>query len=75
MKRLLQSLFTCLLTCFMLFQTSAVLGGTVHAAAWTGTIATQFASGSGTAESPWLIQNEDEFAYFLQSVNSGITFE
>lgn len=75
MKRLLQSLFTCLLTCFMLFQTSAVLGGTVHAAAWTGTVATQFASGSGTAESPWLIQNEDEFAYFLQSVNSGITFE
>lgn len=47
---------------------------TVHAA-WDGTVAEAFSSGDGTEESPYIIENEGEFAYFGSLLSQGINFE
>lgn len=44
-------------------------------AAWDGTVATKFSYGSGTQTSPYEIRSSAEYAYFLQNIESGITFE
>lgn len=43
-------------------------------AAWDGTVAECFSSGEGTAESPYIIENESEFAYFGSLLSQGIDF-
>ena len=42
---------------------------------WTGNVATKFAGGDGSEESPYLIQNANQFAYFAQQVNDGNSYE
>ena len=44
-------------------------------AAWDGTAATTFASGSGTESSPYLIETDKQMGYFLNQMNSGVTYE
>ena len=44
-------------------------------AAWDGTVAESFSSGDGTEESPYIIENEGEFAYFGSLLSQGINFE
>lgn len=46
----------------------------VHAA-WDGTVAESFSSGEGTEESPYIIEDESEFAYFGSLLAQGIKFE
>ncbi len=49
--------------------------GTVHAqAAWDGTAATGFYSGSGTQASPYVIKTEKHLAYFANQINADNTF-
>jgi len=43
-------------------------------AAWDGTVAECFSSGEGTAEAPYIIENESEFAYFGSLLSQGIDF-
>ena len=45
----------------------------VHAA-WDGTVAESFSSGEGTEESPYIIENESEFAYFGSLLAQGVDF-
>ena len=42
---------------------------------WDGSVATKFASGDGTQENPYLIQNASQFAYFAKQVNAGVSYE
>lgn len=43
--------------------------------AWDGSVASSFASGSGTEASPYIISNENQLAYFNSRLASGVTFE
>ena len=40
---------------------------------WDGSVATSYASGSGTEEDPFIISNASELAFFAQSVNNSTT--
>ena len=40
---------------------------------WDGSVATSYASGSGTEEDPFVISNASELAFFTQSVNDSTT--
>ena len=44
-------------------------------AAWDGSIAASFASGSGTESNPYLIKTTAQMGYFLNQYASGITYE
>ena len=44
-------------------------------AAWDGTVAASFASGSGTESSPYLIKTTAQMGYFLKQLSSGVTYE
>ena len=76
MKRLLSVLmvFCVLLTIVMLGSTltvSAESGGEV----WDGSASKTFASGTGTTEDPFVIENASQLAYFSKAVTvDGITF-
>ena len=43
-------------------------------AAWDGTVAEGFSQGDGTQESPYIIENESEFAYFGSLLSQGMDF-
>ena len=47
----------------------------LSADAWDGSAATSFASGSGTETSPYVINTEKQMGYFMNRINSGVTFE
>lgn len=42
---------------------------------WDGTIASEFAGGTGTEEDPWLIENAEQLAYLAQQVNEGTDYK
>ena len=44
-------------------------------AAWDGSIAASFASGSGTESNPYLIKTTAQMGYFLKQYASGVTYE
>ena len=46
-----------------------------RSAIWDGSIAADFAGGSGTEDDPYLISNGSELAYLAQQVNSGNRYE
>ena len=58
---------TTLVFVFLTIVGNAVWGQNV----WDGTIATQFAGGSGTEEDPYQISNGAELAFLAQEVNNG----
>lgn len=61
---------------FMLLSLLILTAGTIPArAAWNGTVATRYASGAGTATSPYVIQNETQLAYFAAQLEAGVTYE
>ncbi|MBR6033828.1 MAG: hypothetical protein IKP28_03720 [Clostridia bacterium] len=39
--------------------------------AWDGTVGTNFASGEGTEEFPYIIENGEQLAYFAKTINEG----
>jgi hypothetical protein len=41
---------------------------------YNGTVATSFASGTGTADDPFIIKTAAEFAYFAQKVNTNSNY-
>lgn len=43
--------------------------------AWNGTLATAFASGSGTQSNPYVIRTEGQLGYFAKQMNAGVTYE
>lgn len=45
------------------------------AAAWDGTVATEFNGGTGTEADPFIIANGEQLAYFRNEVDGGNTFE
>ena len=47
----------------------------IVSAPWDGSVALDFHSGSGTEEDPYIIFTSSEFAYFIEQVNSGNSFE
>lgn len=56
----------------LLFISCHLIGSTsLHADTWDGTIATSFASGSGTSGDPYLISSAAQLAYLAQEVNNG----
>lgn len=55
------------------FSEIVVYGDT--AAAWDGTVATEFAVGTGTEADPYIIASGDQLAYFRNQVDAGNTFE
>lgn len=42
---------------------------------WDGSIAQGFASGSGSADDPYLIKTAEQLAFFAQSVNSANSYQ
>ncbi len=68
-----KKLFAAILTLCMIAQLFAV-AITVNAAAdvWDGTVATAYASGTGTEADPYVITTGAELAYMAQQVNSGV---
>ena len=55
------------------FSEILVYGDT--AAAWDGTVATEFAGGDGTENKPYQIATAQQLAYFRNQVDAGNTFE
>ena len=55
----------------LLLMTSLPTTFTVSASGWDGTAATEYAGGSGTAASPYLISSAAELAYARDMVNAG----
>ena len=47
----------------------------VNADVWDGTVATEFAGGTGTSDDPYLISTSAQFAYLAQKVNGGEAYE
>jgi len=54
---------------------SALLQTLAAQAVWDGTVASGFASGSGTKTSPYVIETAEQMAYFSQAINSGTSFK
>ena len=44
------------------------------ASVWAGTVATEFAGGTGTEAKPYLIETAQQLAYLAQSVNGGTDY-
>ncbi len=44
-------------------------------AAWDGTLAASFSSGSGTEASPYKIASETQLGYFFSQLSAGVTYE
>ena len=65
------ALITSLVVCVSCF----VLQGDAIAAAWNGSAAEDFASGSGTEAKPYLIKSPKQMGFFLNQLNSGKTYE
>ena len=42
---------------------------------WSGTVADDFNGGSGEKDDPYIIANEDQFAYFRNQVDSGVSYK
>lgn len=42
---------------------------------WSGTIASNYSSGSGTEDDPYIISNGEELAYFADEINKGTTYD
>ncbi len=61
-KTLLLSLLAALLLPFTTLSAQSV---------WDGTVATEFAGGTGTQDDPYLIEDGSQLAYLAQQVNSG----
>lgn len=71
-------LITCVLIVAMLISNIFLdevspLTMTAHAA-WDGTVAEEFHNGDGTKESPYIIGDESEFAYFGSLLSQGVDF-
>lgn len=71
MKKLSQLLAT-MIAFVMVFTVSQSLDFETNAAVsvWNGTTATGFASGTGTADDPYIIKTAPQLAYFAQQVNT-----
>ncbi len=41
---------------------------------WDGTIATAFAGGDGSEQSPYIIETAEQLAYLAESVNGGTSY-
>lgn len=52
----------------------AVSENTFHAAAWSGEQAIDYESGNGSEETPYIIANAEQLAYFAAQVNGGNTY-
>ena len=57
------------------FSFFAVAQPNAASAAWDGTVATSFSSGSGTEASPYVIATETQLGYFFKQIQSGVTYE
>ena len=57
------------------FSFFAVAQPNSASAAWDGTVATSFSSGSGTEVSPYVIATETQLGYFFKQIQSGVTYE
>ena len=43
--------------------------------AWSGAMASSFSSGSGTEASPYVIKTVEQFGYFMNDLNTGVTYD
>ena len=64
------TLITAMVICLPL-----LFGLTETQAAWNGTAANRFSSGTGTEADPYLIRSESHMGYFISQLNEGINFE
>ena len=71
MKKRILSLLLAVVLCLSLMPMTVLAE---DAAAWDGSIATDFAGGSGTKSDPYQIANGAELAYLASFVNSGETY-
>lgn len=75
LKRLF-SLFSVLLLVASITTAGALMLAPPRATAtWDGTVASSFASGTGTASNPYLIKTEAQLGYFLSQINNEVTYE
>ena len=64
-----------LLTMAMILGSGVLVFGTAaDPVAWDGTVASDFAGGSGTEGDPWIISTPAQWAYFAAQVTAGTTY-
>ena len=73
--RFLNALSVALLCIAMCISFFSIGGPGIGNAAWNGSVAASFASGSGTETSPYLIKTTAQMGYFMQKVAEGATYE
>ena len=65
-------LLLCAAMCISFFS---IVAPSIGNAAWDGTVAASFASGSGTEANPYLIKTESQMGYFMKQMSQGVTYK